>query len=458
MRSRKDILSSVPLNCLRRLASGSGVGIARGATKAECVGALVTSSHTTIALLQHLTANDLSRLCRRLEVRVYDRTKSAMIESIIGNSPQNLRRNLIRSLKSLGFSFTKGRPHPPCEEDKENIRQLHAAAVEHRRDRSRPSLVRKEPLLLTHFASGREVSVSDFVPRLVEVERDSIEESLFRYIALHWSIPVSSGYGRRLRFLVRDDHNSKVVGIIGLGDPVFALGARDNWIGWNREHRRQRLHNVMDAFVLGAVPPYTHLLAGKLVAMLASSDEVRAAFKRKYGGAESIISTRANDGELALINTTSALGRSSIYNRLSLPNGSAFIRVGSTRGYGDFQFLNGLYDTVSDFANSNCSYSAKHSRWGTGFRNRREIVKKCLQSIGLSTDCMYHGVEREIFLVQLAENASRFLKGEDPFLKYYTQPCAAIADWFKDRWMVPRSLRRSDHLTFEPRQYALWIR
>ena len=40
-----------------------------------------------------------------------------------------------------------------------------------------------------------------------------------------------------------------------------------------------RLRNVMDAFVLGAVPPYRELLCGKLVAMLAASDEVRDAFR-----------------------------------------------------------------------------------------------------------------------------------------------------------------------------------
>jgi hypothetical protein len=52
------------------------------------------------------------------------------------------------------------------------------------------------------------------------------------------------------------------------------------------------------------------------VAMLCASDEVRQAFQRKYGKGESLITGTTADGRLALIATTSALGRSSIYNRL----------------------------------------------------------------------------------------------------------------------------------------------
>jgi hypothetical protein len=68
----------------------------------------------------------------------------------------------------------------------------------------------------------------------------------------------------------------------------------------------------MDAFVLGAVPPYSSLLGGKLVAMLAASNEVRSAFKKKYSNQRSLIRRKKLDGRLALLITTSALGRSSL--------------------------------------------------------------------------------------------------------------------------------------------------
>jgi hypothetical protein len=98
-------------------------------------------------------------------------------------------------------------------------------------------------------------------PRLVQVQSDSRDELLFRYACLHWSIPISSGYGRRVRFLVIDESNNKLIGVIGIGDPVYSLAARDKWIGWNEAEHRERLHAVMDAFVLGAVPPYAQHLS-----------------------------------------------------------------------------------------------------------------------------------------------------------------------------------------------------
>ena len=43
----------------------------------------------------------------------------------------------------------------------------------------------------------------------------SFDGLLWRWLSLHWSIPVSSGYGRRLRFLVVDEgHQGKVIGLI----------------------------------------------------------------------------------------------------------------------------------------------------------------------------------------------------------------------------------------------------
>jgi hypothetical protein len=220
-----------------------------------------------------------------------------------------LREQIIRSLRVQGFCVRNGTIFPPKELSKERIRELHGTAVEHRIDRARDGLCRMEKELLGRIASGKEICPSRITPRLVEILPESEEELLFRYASLHWSIPVSSGYGRRLRFLVVDDHNGKLIGLIGLGDPVYSLGPRDGWIGWTLSDRKKRLRNVMDAFVLGAVPPYSFLLCGKLVAMLAASDTARDAFKRKYRGTRSVIRRKMHDGHLALITAASALGR-----------------------------------------------------------------------------------------------------------------------------------------------------
>lgn len=193
---------------------------------------------------------------------------------------EEIKELIISSLECQGFRFQNGKILPPENLDKESIRTLHCTAVNYKIERSKEWLKQKEPQLLKRIAAGNEINPLKICPRLVLVQPDSDDELLFRYVSLHWSIPVSSGYGRRLRFLVVDEQNEKLIGIIGLGDPVFSLKARDDWVGWNKEERCSRLQHVMDAFVLGAVPPYSFLLCGKLIAMVVASDEVRKTFKK----------------------------------------------------------------------------------------------------------------------------------------------------------------------------------
>ena len=370
---------------------------------------------------------------------------------------RTLRKKVVLSLQKQGFIFDRDKISLPDGIDKGGIRRLHHEAVQTRIERSKKGLFRREARLLSYIAAGREVKPDRICPLLVEVEPETENELLFRYASLHWSIPVSSGYGRRLRFLIFDESNSKLIGLFGLGDPVFSLAARDNWIGWDKNQRRSRLKHVMDAFVLGSVPPYSYLLCGKLIAMLLASNEVREGFKKKYQGQVSLIKGKNLDGRLVLITTTSALGRSSIYNRVNYDERALLERIGYTSGSGDFHFSNGLYAELSQFATLHCEPTAKQKRWGTGFRNRREIVRKVLPLLGLPQKLIYHQVKREVFALPLARNTNKFLRGEHERMQWYDMPTGAIFEQFKDRWLLGRAERDKRYLSFEPESYALWL-
>jgi hypothetical protein len=374
----------------------------------------------------------------------------------ISEHRDRLRRKIVGSLREQGFRMRSGLLLAPDLTDKELLRQLHREAVKHQVERSRPGLARYEPLLSEYIASGQEVVPAHIRPRLTEVRPGTDDELLFRYARLHWSIPVSAGYGRRLRFVVYDDSNDKLMGDFGLGDPVFNLGPRDQWIGWSHDQKRRRLQCVMDLFVLGAVPPYSHLLCGKLIALLATSREVRRAFRRKYGAEKSLIRRQPLDGRLALLTTTSALGRSSLYNRLKYHDEPGFISVGYTQGSGEFHFGNGFYKDLREFALKNCDATAKHSRWGDGFRNRRELLRKVLPLLGLSRELIYHGVQREVVLAPLGKNSAEFLRGEHQRLRPYDRSVDDIFDWFRERWLLPRAARESAYRSFDPATYRLW--
>ncbi|MHB8375459.1 MAG: Druantia anti-phage system protein DruA [Dehalococcoidia bacterium] len=367
-----------------------------------------------------------------------------------------LSNTIKKSLRAQGFRIRGDAIIPPKELDKDRVRAMHLPAVEHRRSRARDGLRTREGQLIKRFASGSEIAPALIRPRLVKVLPSSEDELLFRFASLQWSIPVSSGYGRRLRFLVIDEQNEKLIGLLGLGDPVFSLRPRDEWIGWDKETRKERLQNVMEAFVLGAVPPYSHLLAGKLVAMLVSSNEVRDAFRRKYSKAQSVINGRSLDGRLALVTTTSALGRSSIYRRVKYDERLLLHPLGYTRGSGEFHFSNGLYSAVSEYASTYCEPTAKQEAWGTGFRSRREVVRKTLGHLGLSTEWLYHGIKREVYAIPFAENTREFLRGAHSRLRWFGRSADDLFDFYRDRWLLPRAQRDPSYRYVNANSRRIW--
>lgn len=367
-----------------------------------------------------------------------------------------LRKDILRNLRKQGYVVRDGRIELPKDATKDDLRRVNEMACEKKREEAHQRLARHEDRLLGRIASGTEVIPENVSPKLVLVKPDTENELLFRYICLHWSIPVSSGYGRRLRFLVEDQSNGKLIGIFGLGDPVYSLRARDQWIGWDANAKKERLYHVMDAFVLGAVPPYSNLMCGKLVAMLATSDTVRKAFRKQYGGRKTLISGELRKPYLALITTTSALGRSSLYNRLRVNGADYWRHIGNTEGWGEFHFSNGVYADIRAYAERWCDPTAKKQPWGNGFRNKREVVRKVLSRIGLSTDLGNHGIQREIYGAPLGHDALAFLRGEAQRPRYFNTTENEIWSAFRDRWFLARAERTPDFQTFVRDAYRLW--
>jgi hypothetical protein len=414
-----------------------------------------TRVFTTESMLELLTCQSLKRICKILDVESGS-TKSATIAVLLDDTLLAAGELVRQSLRRQGFRISKNSVTPPNLLNKSSIREVHALAVQHKRDVAENALKRVEDRLLERIANGPDIDPHDIKPTLRFVQAGSQDELLFRYATLHWSIPISTGYGRRLRALVVDESNEKLIGVIGLCDPVFALRSRDSWIGWNIEQRKANISGIVDAYVLGAVPPYSQLLCGKLVAMLACSDEVRERFRRKYHESTSLIGGKVHNGLIAAITTTSALGRSSIYNRLKIGSHTVFEPIGFTAGSGDFQFLNGAYEVIQDAVKICGVASAKHEKWGNGYRNRREVVQEFLKATGIASSALQHGIQREVFVAPLASNARDYLKGVDEQPEYYSMPTDFIAEAFLNRWMLRRVEWDKSYLLFEKESWRLW--
>lgn len=365
-----------------------------------------------------------------------------------------LRYDIEHHLESIGLNGS--RSHGTLS--KEAIRDIHRIHREGARRRIHQALGNKVSHFLEEIANGDEVDPEKIRPELVEARSDARTGDLFRFASLLWSIPVSQGYGRRLRYLVRDRTNGKLIGIFALGDPVFNLRVRDEWIGWNQAERRERLVNLMDAYVVGAVPPYSDLLGGKLVTSLIASNEVGRKFQERYGGREGLISGKQKQARLALVTVTSALGRSSMYNRLRLiPNGGTqtdrpvidLRRLGVTTGYGHFQITDALFSQLRGVLQEDGHKYADGHQFGDGPNWRIRVARRGLQSLGLNPDdVLKHGIRREVYAMPIASNARAYLDGtdEEPVFDYKTVD--EISELARERWLVPRGNRRPSYREF----------
>ena len=358
----------------------------------------------------------------------------------------NLKRKIRQHLHTLGFRKSADGALQIEGSGKDVIRTLHRPQRNDRLETQRGFLDQRVPELLKYFASGRDLDPARISPVLERVSAHTWQADLFRLASLTWSVPVSSGFGRRLRYLVWDDYNKKLLGLIAIGDPVFNLSTRDNFIGWNVQERGARLVNIMDAYVLGALPPYNALLGGKMVACLVRSRDIYDDFMQKYGTTTGIISQQAKTARLLAATTSSSMGRSSVYNRLKLDGIQYFRSIGYTDGWGHFHIPDTLFGELRDYLRDIGHPYADRHRFGQGPNWRLRTTRAALGALNLNERVLRHGIQRQVFLCTLASNAMELLRtGEGRPDLTSLLGVREIGQLAIERWIVPRSRRRPEY-------------
>jgi len=347
-----------------------------------------------------------------------------------------LRARIQHELSTAGFIVTEDGLELPAGDAKNTYRKLHYDQRQERLLSSIKTIRTWEDYFISSIAKPDEIDLQKINLRIRPIENVQ-DRGLFNYASLTWSVPVSKGFGRRTYFLVEDQQNRKLVGIFALGDPVYNLGVRDQEIGWTQEQKAKRLYNVFDAFVCGAIDPYRQLLGGKLVAMLTTSDQVIELLRQKYDGKRTQITEEIKDSRPALITLTSALGRSSVYNRLRYKERYLLKSHGYTKGFGHFHFSPSLYADLLEVAKEHPSYAG--TEFGAGANWKIRTLRQALNLLGVSNNYMQHGLTREVFLGELASNSMSFLRGETNELDYHVLSIKEITEFWKERWLLPRS-------------------
>jgi hypothetical protein len=326
----------------------------------------------------------------------------------------------------------------PQTYSKEVIRQAMAYSRNSLIDRNEVWIKEHTELGQKNLASGESALVSKIKPR-IEVCETKEQNDLFRLFRYYWSSPSSDYVGRRMRLIIRDDgvKGSPVMGIAAIGSSIIHIPDRDEWIGWDTKTRSENLISMMDAYVIGALPPYNELLGGKLVAYILASNELRALYKKKYRGKITIIKGRMGSC-LVLLATTSLYGmHSAQYARLKYGKTLLYQPIGSTSGYGSLHISSETFEAMRELAEAKgCNTS---NRFGMGPNWRMRIIRSACDMLGLNSDVILkHSFRRGLYAVPLAINYKSFLRGESKKPIYRNLPLNKLVIFWKKRWFDMR--------------------
>jgi hypothetical protein len=235
-----------------------------------------------------------------------------------------------------------------------------------------------------------------------------------------------------------DGTNVKLIGILGLQSPPLSFPARDRLFAYPDGRKPALINQTMDIYTLGAVQPYARLLGAKLVALGAASDQVRGAYRTKYSNRLTEMQGRQLPAHLVALTTTSAYGRSSIYNRLHYYDKVRFQSIGFTEGYGAFH-LERLYPIIRQFLEA--QGISTRGGYGNGPRIKWQTMVRAFNKIGLSRELLRHNVQREAFLIPLTNNLKNYMQGLDILPDFIDVSFEELAAYWRERWLLPRSER-----------------
>jgi len=218
--------------------------------------------------------------------------------------------------------------------------------------------------------------------------------------------------------------------------------------------------SVADITVCGAIPPYSPILGGKLVAMLATSPEVVEAYRNRYGEAQSEIASSmagrpvVRPADLVLLGTTSLYGiGSSQYNRVKIPasrlGGDArdairYVELGHSQAFGTSHFSGFTVQCLENLVNHSTGGQRVKSIFGEGVSPKFRKIREGLEVLGFpSNELLRHGRSRTVYGVSLVRNMREYLLGMDPEPQYLfsssgAEASAAVAGWWEERWLSRR--------------------
>lgn len=363
---------------------------------------------------------------------------------------ETLRNDLRESLRKQGFIIRGEDKLALTSKSKDEIRKIQIVAKQNIIKKQKDFIIKKAKLVKQYSIDGKNIDPSKIQLEIRLVQPNTKDELLFRWWnQTWWSMPYQKPYGRQMRFIIWDIAHNAPFGLIALQSPILKQAVRDKSLGIPNEELDYWVNRSMYAQRVGSLPPYNDLIGGKMVALSLVSNEIRTAYHEKYQNRKTIMADRNIESELLFITTTSAFGRSSLYNRLKYYDDIVAKKLGYTEGYGSFQIPDDLYERIIEYL-INIGENAERG-YGNGPSRKLKLIKLACRKLGLA-NYSYHGIKREYYLFSFVRNLKQVIsRQEKPIWKNYE--FHDLFSFWRERWLMNRAKNSTRWREFNSEQF-----
>lgn len=355
--------------------------------------------------------------------------------NIIDETKKSLRDDLRESLRQQGFIVRGEDKLDLAAKTKDELKDIQIAAKIKVMKEHKDFITRKAALARQYSINGRDIDPARIQLEIRQVQPDSHDELLFRWWNLTWwSMPYQRPYGRQMRFIIWDTAHNAPFGLISLQSPILKQAVRDKSLEIPNAELDYWVNRSMYAQRVGALPPYNDLIGGKMVALSLVSNEIRTAYQEKYQDRTTIMAERNIEPELLFITTTSAFGKSSIYNRLKYHQDVVAEKLGYTEGYGSFQISKVLYERLLAYL-TDIGENAERG-YGNGPSRKLKLIKMACRKLGLA-NYSYHGIKREYYSFSLVQNLKQVISRQEQAI-WKNYEFKDLAAYWRERWLMNR--------------------
>ena len=248
----------------------------------------------------------------------------------------------------------------------------------------------------------------------------------------------NSNIGRNLYFIIRDKKTEKYLGVTCMSSDFLDLTPRDEYIGWNREAKTQRMinHTCIGSTIVPIQPLGYNLVGGKLLALLCLSDTVEKAWEKQYGD------------KLVGVTTTSLYGKTkaiplSQYDRLD-----HWKKMGWTAGSVSFETERSTRKLIQQWLMKN--HTRKYFEWyiatkPSGQPHKRDHRNRShtftYSQLGIDKKLIKSEHARGIYFSELFKNTKEYLREEikeDKLIRAFDNSTEALTHIWKTKYAKKR--------------------